>query len=41
MEVGEEIRFDDIINIRLYKVFNLFTVRSFQYIEISDIEWLK
>jgi len=41
MEIDEEIRFNDIVNIGLYKVFNLFTVQLFQYIETSDIEWLK
>ncbi len=38
METGEKVRLDDIINIKLYKVFNLFIVRLFQHIEISDIE---
>ncbi len=38
MEVGKEVQLDDIINIRLYKVFNLFAIQPFQHIEISDIE---
>ncbi len=41
MEIGEEVRLGDMVNIELYKVFNLFAVRPFQYIETSDIEWLK
>ena len=38
MKIDEEVRLDDIVNIKPYKVFNLFTVQLFQYIEISDIE---
>ena len=41
MEVGEEVRLGDIVNIGLYEVFNLFAVRPLQYIETSDVEWLK
>jgi len=41
MKVDEKIRFDNIINIKLYKVFNLFVIQLFQYIETFDIEWLK
>ena len=41
MKVGDEVQLNDIVNIRLYKVLNLFTIQPFQYIEISDIEWLK
>ena len=38
METGEEVRLNDIVNIGLYKVFNLFAIRLFQYIETSDVE---
>ncbi len=38
MKIGEEVRLDDIVNIGLYKVFNLFAIQPFQYIETSDIE---
>ena len=38
VKAGEEVRLDDMINVKLYKVFNLFAVRLFQYIETSNIE---
>ncbi len=38
MEINKKVQLGDIINIRLYKVFNLFAIRPFQYIETSDIE---
>ncbi len=38
MKIDEEVRLDDIVNVKPYKVFNLFAIRSFQYIEISDIK---
>ncbi len=41
MEAGEEVRLGDMVNMGLYEVFNLFAVRLFQYIETSDVEWLK
>jgi len=41
MEVDEEVRLGDIINVGSYKVFNLFVIQPFQHIETSDIEWLK
>ncbi len=41
VEVGKKVWLDDMINIELYEVFNFFVVRPFQYIETSDIEWLK
>ncbi len=38
MKTNEEVRLDDIVNIELYKVLNLFAIQLFQYIETSDIE---
>ncbi len=40
MKVDEEVRFSDIVNMGLYEVFNIFIIQLFQYIEISNIEWL-
>ena len=37
MEADEKVRLNDIVNIKLYKVLNLFIVRPFQYIKTSDI----
>ena len=38
MKAGEKVQLGDIVNVRPYKVLNLFIIQLFQHIKISDIE---